>query len=271
MLSFENITFSYPNQKELINKLSFRIKKGEFISIVGPNGSGKSTISKLINGLLLPNKGKVFFEGLDTSNRSNLNSIRKRVGIVFQNPEDQIVATTVLDEVIFGLENIKCPPEEMIDRIDDSLNKVGMLEYKDYEPYQLSGGQKQRIAVASILAMKPKLIIFDEATSMLDPKGRDQILKVMRNLNKEGFTIINITHHMEEIFESSKVIVLNSGKIVMEGTPFEIFNNSEVITNNNLKLPFVIRIRDKLIKQGLNISNHVISLEELLSELWKYR
>lgn len=271
VLYFEDVSFSYPNRERLMKNLSFRINQGDFVSLVGPNGSGKSTVAKLMNGLLQPDQGRVVFEGLDTLNKDDVADIRKSVGIVFQNPEDQMVATTVMDEILFGLENIRCPPEEMLNRVEDSLKRVGMVSYKDHEPHELSGGQKQRVAVAAILAMKPKLIVFDESTSMLDPKGRKQILEIMRHLHQEGFTIVNITHHMEEVFISSQVLLIHHGELVMKGTPLYVFNHPEKVLHHRLELPFVIKVREMLVDQGFDIPKDVLSIERLVDRLWKYR
>ncbi|MCO4852514.1 energy-coupling factor transporter ATPase [Bacillus vallismortis] len=267
MLTFNQVSFEYPGQEELIQQVSFQVEKGEFLCILGSNGSGKSTIAKLITGLLMPTKGEVNIGKDVTEKKQDLRSIRKKAGIIFQNAEDQFITSTVFDEVIFGLENIQYPPEKMKNCAEAALRKVGMLDFSEYEPHRLSGGQKQRTAIASILAMKPELIIFDESTSMLDPQGRKQIMEVMKELHEEGFTIIHITHHMEEVLYADRVLILNEGKIVMEGTPEFIFNHSDKLRTYHLDVPFVIRAKESLMKHGFNIREGVIDIDELVESI----
>ncbi|MCI4137567.1 energy-coupling factor transporter ATPase [Bacillus vallismortis] len=267
MLTFNQVSFGYPGQEELIQKVSFQVEKGEFLSILGSNGSGKSTIAKLITGLLIPTKGEVTIGKYVTEKKQDLHSIRKKVGIIFQNAEDQFITSTVFDEVIFGLENIQYPPEEMKSCAEAALHKVGMLDFSEHEPHRLSGGQKQRTAIASILAMKPEIMIFDESTSMLDPQGRKQIMQVMKELHEEGLTIIHITHHMEEVLSAERVLILNEGNIVMEGTPKMVFNHSDKLQEYHLEVPFVIKAREGLIKRGFQIKDDVINIDELVESI----
>ncbi|MFE0502794.1 energy-coupling factor transporter ATPase [Peribacillus butanolivorans] len=271
MLCFEDVSFSYPNKKHVIQKLSFQIEKGEFVAIVGPNGSGKSTISKLADGLILPKKGRVLFQGLDTKQKENLAIIRKSIGIIFQNPEEQLITTNVFDEVIFGLENIACPPSEMVERAEAALEKVGMLPFRETEPHKLSGGQKQRVAIAAILAMEPKLIIFDESTSMLDPDGRHQIISIMRQLHNEGITILHITHHMNEVLSATKVIVINQGQIVSTGTPLEIFHKPQMLIDCRLELPFALKLKMQMQQEEVEVPMHITDIEGMVEYLWNSR
>lgn len=202
------------------------------MAIVGANGSGKSTIAKLMDGLLLPRKGSILFKGLDTSNPADLTEIHQQIGFVFQNPEDQFITTTVMDEVLFGLENIRVPREEMRSRLEDALQAVHMEDYLDAMPHQLSGGQKQRVAIAAILAMRPQVIIFDEATSMLDPHGRQQVLSIMQELHRQGLTIIQITHHMEEVLSAERLLLLHQGRLEFDGDPLAFLKRCLLWTIN---------------------------------------
>lgn len=269
MLYVDNVSFAYPGGKYVLRNLSFQIEEGEYVAIVGPNGSGKSTVSKLIDGLVLPQKGTITVEKLCTHNPEELKQIRKKVGIVFQNPDDQLITTTVFDEIIFGLENISCPPEMMGEKAEDALRKVGMLAFRDFEPHKLSGGQKQKVAIATIIAMKPKLMIFDESTSMLDPVARQQIIKIMHKLHQEGLSIIHITHDMEEVMKAERVIILNKGQIMREGTPVEIFHEPSLIENHYLQAPFIIRVKEYLGQAGFSIPDDILDVEGLIEELWK--
>ncbi|MGG0658557.1 energy-coupling factor transporter ATPase [Rummeliibacillus pycnus] len=241
MLSFDHVYFYYKKEKPILEDISFTIQQGEFVSIVGPNGCGKSTIAKLIDGLLIPKKGNIQVVNHDTKKPNDLMKIRQKVGFVFQNPEDQFITTSVLDEVIFGLENIRVPREEMYDRALSALKIVDMNNYLDSMPHELSGGQKQRVAVAAIIAMKPEIIIFDEATSMLDPKGRTQILAIMHKLHNEGMTIIHITHHMDEVLQADRLLLIAKGKICFDGEP-ETFFNTVQVEDYQLQQPFAIRL-----------------------------
>lgn len=219
MLTFDQVCFYYKKGQPLLEDISFTIDAGEFVAIVGANGSGKSTIAKLMDGLLLPRKGTVQFKSLDTAKPTDLAEIHQQIGFVFQNPEDQFITTTVMDEVLFGLENIRVPREEMRSRLDYALQAVHMEDYLEAMPHQLSGGQKQRVAIAAILAMRPQVIIFDEATSMLDPQGRQQVLSIMQELHRQGLTLIHITHHMEEVLAAERVLLLHQGRLEFDGDP----------------------------------------------------
>lgn len=245
MLTFDQVHFYYKKGQPVIDDISFTIQAGEFVSIVGANGSGKSTVAKLIDGLLLPKKGTVKFQQLDTTNPNDLMKIHQQVGFVFQNPEDQFITTTVMDEVLFGLQNIRVPREEMYGRVDDALRAVQMEDYLEAMPHQLSGGQKQRVAIAAILAMRPQMIIFDEATSMLDPQGRNQVLSIMHELHDQGMTIIHITHHMDEVLRAERILLIHEGRLQFDGDPLSFFE-TVAVTDYQLQLPFVVRLHKTL-------------------------
>ncbi|MBK3495189.1 energy-coupling factor transporter ATPase [Viridibacillus sp. YIM B01967] len=267
MLTFDNVSFAY-GQQAVLKNISLQIMEGEFLTIIGPNGSGKSTLSKLMNGLIQPYLGQILVDRLDTQSPQNLKEIRQIVGLIFQNPEDQFISTTVFDEVIFGLENIAVEPDKMQSIAEDALKKVGMLSYKDVEPHKLSGGQKQRVAIAAILAMKPKYIVFDESTAMLDPNGQKSIMTLMQHLHDEGFTIIHITHLMEEALKATRVLVLNGGVIVAEGAPVDVFHNSRVIENNELDVPLPLKLKGRLSEAGIVVPKQLVTLEGIVDYIW---
>lgn len=256
MVQVENLSFSYQNNKVFKN-LSFSIKKGEYLCIIGKNGSGKSTLAKLLAGLIFQQEGSIKISGYDTKNQKDLLEIRKLVGIIFQNPENQIINTTVFDEVIFGLENLAIPRGNIKEIAEKSLKAVALLEYKDRLTYQLSGGEKQRLAIASILAMGTEILIFDEATSMLDPVGKKEVLKLMKELNFQGKTIIHITHDRNDILEATEVMVLSKGEIKYQGSPYMIFEDDEFT-------PFLIKIKKLLEKNNIKIEDKNINMEDLV-------
>lgn len=241
MLRLDHVHFYYKKGQPVVDDISFTINQGEFVAIVGANGCGKSTIAKLIDGLVLPKQGQVHWNTLDTSNPNELAEIRQQIGYIFQNPEDQFITTTVMDEVLFGLENIAVPRAEMEQRMLEALQAVQMESYLDAEPHQLSGGQKQRVAIAAILAMRPHMIIFDEATSMLDPQGREQVLHIMHQLHQQGITIIHITHHMDEVLTAERVLLINQGRLVFDGSPSSFFEEIPV-AHYQLQLPFAVHV-----------------------------
>lgn len=266
-----SVKYSYPgeNGAVAVNGVSFGVQRGEFLSVIGHNGSGKSTLARLLNGLLEADEGKIEVLGMDLAQGKNAVEVRKRVGIVFQNPDNQTVASIVEDDVAFGPENIGVDREEIGRRIEWALDAVGMLDYRTATPSRLSGGQKQRIAVAGVLAIKPDVLILDESTAMLDPKGRREVIDVVRRLNKEeGMTVILITHFMEEALLADRTIVMNRGEIVLEGAPEEIFENGELLQTFNLALPRITVISDKLRASGMEISN-VLRPEDLATEILK--
>lgn len=273
---FDNVSFDYEdtekeNSKNAIVDLSVTIKKGEFVCLIGRNGSGKSTFAKLSNAILLPDEGVVTVDGIDTKYDGKKFDIRKKVGMIFQNPDNQIVATAVDEDVAFGPENLGLEREEIIKRVDFSLEAVGMTDYKNYEPHKLSGGQKQRVAIAGVIAMRPDYIFFDESTSMLDPKGRKQILKLAKKLNRElGIGIVFITHHMREVSMFDRVIVLGDGKIVLDDSPENLFSNIEKLKSFGLDLPEVSKFALKLKQNGIDLGENIINVDDCVTALYDY-
>ena len=256
----------------VVNNVSINVKQGEFVALLGHNGSGKSTIAKLINALLLPTEGTVLVNNIDTKNEDKLWDIRSTAGMVFQNPDNQLVATIVEEDVAFGPENLGVSPDEIRMRVEESLKKVGMYEYKKYAPHLLSGGQKQRIAIAGVLAMNPKCIVFDEPTAMLDPSGRREVMNTIKDLNKNyGITIVLITHYMDEASEADRVIVVDNGHIVMNGTPRQIFSRVEEIKKIGLDVPQVTELAYELKKCGLSISNEILNVSEMVNAICQLR
>lgn len=245
LITFDHVHFYYQKGQPVLDDLSFTIHTGDFVVLAGANGCGKSTIAKLMDGLLLPKKGSVEINGLNPSKAADLVSIHEQVGFIFQNPEDQFITTTVMDEVIFGLENIRVPREEMQSRLNSALQAVQMEEYLDEMPHRLSGGQKQRVAIAAILAMRPQIIIFDEATSMLDPEGRRQVLAIMHELHRQGMTLVHITHHMEEVLSAKRILLIHQGRLVFDGDPKAFFEKVPV-ADYHLTLPFAVRLHKAL-------------------------
>ncbi|MED5017293.1 ATP-binding cassette domain-containing protein [Paenibacillus chibensis] len=245
MLTFEHVHYYYQKGTPIIDNLSFTIHEGEYVAMVGANGCGKSTIAKLMDGLLLPKEGQVTFNHMDTSKPKELARIHEQIGFVFQNPEDQFITTTVMDEVLFGLENIRVPREDMQSRAEHALRAVHMLGEAEAMPHQLSGGQKQRVAIAAILAMRPQLMIFDEATSMLDPHGRQQVLDIMHELHRQGMTIVHVTHHMDEVLAAERVMLIHQGRLEYDGDPLTFFE-SVPASDYHLQEPFAVRVRQKL-------------------------
>ncbi len=273
MIKSEDLVFKYVNAEEqtekvAINNVSMEVKKGEFLVILGHNGSGKSTMAKHMNALLLPSGGKMYVDGLDTSDIENLWEVRRRAGMVFQNPDNQLVATIVEEDVAFGPENLGIDPKEIRERVDDSLKAVGMYEYRKHAPHLLSGGQKQRIAIAGILAMRPKCIVLDEPTAMLDPSGRNEVMKTIKEVNKKfGITIILITHYMDEAAQADRIIVMDKGEKVMEGVPREIFSQVEKIKSIGLDVPQVTELAYELQKEGVDISTEILNIDEMVNAL----
>lgn len=266
-VEFKNVSFSYGSGTFALKNINFAVKEGEFIAVLGHNGSGKSTLARLINGLLEADSGEITVFGLPVSDRKNLFEIRKNVGIVFQNPDNQMVASIVEDDIAFGAENIGLPREEIGKRITFALDAVGMQEFRHATPTRLSGGQKQRIAIAGVLAIRPKVMILDESTAMLDPRGRREVMQVVSRLNKEeGMTVILITHFMEEALMADRAIVMNKGEIVMEGTPADIFERHEELETYNLALPRIGYICQKLREGGMNVAD-TLDVEKLAEEI----
>lgn len=274
ILSFEDVTFTYNPEQEgatpAVENLSFSIKNGEWIALVGHNGSGKSTIAKLMNGLLFPNEGTVSAMGQKMAEES-LWEIRSQMGMVFQNPDNQFVGATVQDDVAFALENNGVPHAEMVKRVKESLRQVKMEEYMDHEPHHLSGGQKQRVAIAGALALRPRLLILDEATSMLDPQGRVEVIETIRELREAtGLTVLSITHDLEEAALADRIIVMNAGHKHTEGTPEEVFLAGNELTELGLDLPFAMRMSHLLKEAGVELRGEHMTEDELVNELWTF-
>lgn len=273
----KNLTFEYIRRDEegnvegittAVDNVNIDIKAGDFVAVLGHNGSGKSTFAKHLNALVMPTEGTVYVDGMDTKDSGNTLSIRQTAGMVFQNPDNQIVGTLVDEEVGFGPENIGVPTEEIWERVEKSLKAVGMYQFRSASPNKLSGGQKQRVAIAGIVAMKPKCIVLDEPTAMLDPRGRKEVLNVLHELNrKENVTIILITHYMEEVIDADYVYVMDGGKLVMDGTPRQIFTQVEMLKSMRLDVPQVTELAYELKKAGLPIKDGIIRNEELVEEL----
>ena len=266
ILEVKDLNFSYEEEEKTIDNVSFSVEEGSYTTIVGHNGSGKSTIAKLIMGLLESASGTITIDGIALNNE-NLAKIRSRIGIVFQNPDNQFIGATVRDDIAFGLENHCVEPSMMDEIIDTNAALVKMSDFMDQEPTHLSGGQKQRVAIAGVLAMKPKLLIFDEATSMLDPDGKDEIKKVIMKLHKESsLTILSITHDIDEVASSDYVVALDQGKVVLTGTPQEVFQQEKKLKEMKLDIPFSLKIADELKKRGVTV-DRCITMEGMVNEL----
>ncbi|MEN1009233.1 energy-coupling factor ABC transporter ATP-binding protein [Listeria monocytogenes] len=266
----EHVFYKYEDtEKYAVKDVSISAQKGEWVALVGHNGSGKSTIAKLLNGLLFPEDGLIKI-GHFVLSEKNIWEIRRQVGMVFQNPDNQFVGATVQDDVAFGLENHGVPHDTMVERVESALNEVGMQSYALHEPARLSGGQKQRVAIAGVLALQPDVIILDEATSMLDPRGRAEVMETIRIMREqEDITVISITHDLDEVLFADRVIVMNKGEIHSEGTPKEIFQQADAMREIGLGVPFIIELQEKLVAGGFEIGSTVLSEGALLDQLWK--
>jgi energy-coupling factor transport system ATP-binding protein len=269
ILEFQNVSFRYEGSSEkeqlplAVRDVSFSVKKGDFVAILGHNGSGKSTLAKLSNSILLPESGKVLVNGMDTADESLSYDIRRTVGVVFQNPDNQIVASVVEEDVAFGPENLGVPPEEIRKRVDNALKAVGMYEYRKHEPHKLSGGQKQRVAIAGMIAMLPECIVLDEPTAMLDPRGRKEVMDTILKLNREmGMTVVFITHFMEEAVRASRVIVMDNAEILMDGTPREVFRQADRVKAAGLDVPKPAELARALQKRGVPMPDDILTASE---------
>lgn len=274
IIEFKNVTFRYESDDEgvvlapAVKDFSLTISEGEFMAILGHNGSGKSTLAKLANGLLLPESGDVIVSGMNTKNEEDDINIKQTVGVVFQNPDNQIVATIVEEDVAFGPENLGIEPQEIRRRVDEALKIVGMYKYRNHEPHKLSGGQKQRVAIAGIIAMEPRCIILDEPTAMLDPEGRRDVMKAIKRLNRElGITVVYITHYMEEACEADRIVVMDDSRLLMDGTPKEVFADTDKIRNIGLDVPQTCQLAQLLKKDGINLKNDLLSIDELVENI----
>lgn len=267
MISFDRVSFTYTSEEYVLEDISVEIPQGQFVCVLGANGSGKSTFSKLINALLLPDKGRVKVDGLITSDAENTFTIRSKAGSVFQNPDDQIVASLVENDVAFGPENLGIPNPELRERVEAALAQVGLTGFEKRETTTLSGGQKQRVAIAGVLAMEPQILIFDEASAMLDPRGRRGLMRVCKELHAHGMTVIMITHYMEEAAEADRVLVLCEGRIVLDGTPEEVLTQDDELRKLNLDIPFATQLSRLLQDRGIDIPTFV-DREHLKEALW---
>lgn len=267
VIEVKDLCFAYTEENLVLDKVSFSIEKGSYTTIIGHNGSGKSTLAKLLAGLLEAKSGDILIDGLKV-NEENINEIRRKLGIVFQNPDNQFIGSTVRDDIAFGLENRQVPQSEMDDIINEYVKEVGLTKYIDKEPTALSGGQKQRVAIAGVMAMKPEIIIFDEATSMLDPKGKSDIKKLISDLHNSGkFTIISITHDIEEVLGGDDCLVLNKGKVYMHDKPEKVFAKAEELRKMDLDIPFSLKIKEAFKKNKINLKKD--DLKGMAEELWR--
>ena len=273
IISVKNLIFDYKSNDNrptmrAIDNVSLEVNPGDFVAIIGHNGSGKSTFAKQLNAMLLPTSGSVFVDEIDTKNQELMLTVRQTAGLVLQNPDDQIVSTVVEEDVAFGPENLAVPTEEIVNRVDKSLRSVEMKKYAKKSPLKLSGGQKQRVAIAGVLAMQPKCLVLDEPTSMLDPIGRDEVIKTLHSLNKdEGITVIIITHNMEEVVDADKVFVMDKGTVTMQGTPKEVFSKVDELKEIGLEVPQATELAYELKKSGVKIPDGILSVDELVKEL----
>lgn len=276
IIDIKNLMFSYEGEEStctnnVLNDVTFGIEKGNFTAIIGRNGSGKSTLAKNINALLLPSGGKVYVKGYDTREEEYLWDIRQTAGMVFQNPDNQIVSSIVEDDVAFGPENLGIEPETIRLRVDSALESVGMYEFKNKAPHMLSGGQKQRIAIAGVVAMKPECIVFDEPTAMLDPQGRKEVMNIINELHEEGITVVLITHFMEEAALADRVIIMDRGNVKLDDTPQEVFKHIKELKDMNLDVPLAVELADRLRKKGMEIPEDIINIEKMVEFLCQYR
>ena len=273
----EDLSFYYENDeddiqldmvKNVLDGVSLSVQKGEFVAVIGHNGSGKSTLSKQFNAILLPTGGRVLVEDIDTADEGRVYDIRRKVGLVLQNPDNQLVASIVEEDVAFGPENIGVAPEEIRRRVDNALKSVGMYDYRHHSPHKLSGGQKQRVAIAGILAMEPDCIVLDEPTAMLDPEGREEVISAVKKLNRDqGITVVIITHNMEETVDCDRVIVMDKGKVLTEGTPYEVFSKVDFIRHHRLDVPQATELCAKLVACGLKFDKLPLDTEECIEAL----
>ena len=275
IIKVDNLIFEYTSDEttyRAIDDFNLDIKKGEFVAIIGHNGSGKSTLSKNLNAILVPTSGDINIKGMNTKDENYLWDIRQTAGMVFQNPDNQIVATIVEEDVAFGCENLGIPSQEIRLRVDEALKNVDMYDLRERQPHLLSGGQKQRVAIAGIIAMRPECIIFDEATAMLDPSGRQEVMNTIKRLNKEyNITVLHITHFMEEAVEADRVIVMEKGKLALEGTPREVFSNVTRLKEIGLDVPYMTELAHLLKEDGLDIRDNILTVDEMVGELCQLR
>lgn len=266
-IEFSDVSFKYPSDESnsnVIEHLNLKIKKGDFVAVLGHNGCGKSTLAKLCNAIEVPTQGKVFVDGIDTSDDDKIYDIRQRVGMVLQNPDNQLVATIVEDDVAFGPENLGIDPKEIRQRVEDALKSVSMYDFRMFEPHKLSGGQKQRIAIAGIIAMQPECIVLDEPTAMLDPRGRKEVMDTVKMLNRDnGITVLFITHYMDEAVKANRVIVMDDGKVILDGKPKDVFSQVDTLKKVGLDVPESTELANILINKGVKLPKDILDVDEL--------
>ncbi len=268
IIEVKDVSFSYEEGTKILENFNLNIEKGTVNALLGHNGSGKSSLSRLLNATLVPEEGVIYIDGVDTKNEETIFEVRKNCGLVFQNPDNQIVASIVEDDIAFAPENLGVEPQEIRKRVDDALKNVGMYDYKDSSPHHLSGGQKQRVAIAGIVAMRPKIIVLDEPTAMLDPVGRGEVIKTVMRLNKEfGITVVIITHNMEEAISADRIIVIEKGKILLDGTPKEVFLEYDTMKNTGLDVPQITQLSHKLFKAGILNDGCILDIDEFLDRI----
>ena len=275
IIRVQNVSFAYSREEgsepvKAIDGISFEIEAGSFTAIIGKNGSGKSTLAKNLNGLLLPTEGDILVADYNTKDDAHIWDVRQTAGMVFQNPDNQLVSAIVEDDVAFGPENLGVDPQEIRQRVDQALEAVNMGQFKNKAPHLLSGGQKQRIAIAGVVAMKPHCIIFDEPTAMLDPKGRKEIMAIIDELHREGITVVLITHFMEEAVRADRVMIMHEGKILLDGTPAEVFSQGALIKSVNLDVPPIVELADELRALGISVPDEIITEEEMVAYVCQY-
>ena len=276
IIKIENLEFEYEREEgkeplKAIKNVNLEVEKGTFTAIIGKNGSGKSTLAKTLNGLLLPTGGNVYIKNWNTKDEEHIWDIRQTAGMVFQNPDNQLVSAIVEDDVAFGPENLGIHPDLIRERVEEALNSVNMGPYKNKAPHLLSGGQKQRIAIAGVVAMRPECIIFDEPTAMLDPKGRKEIMDIIRALNSEGITVVLITHFMDEAVKADRVIIMTDGEIILDGTPEYVFSHDTEVRNVNLDVPLAVELSDMLRRKGIDVPKDIITLERMVDYICQYK
>ena len=271
MLQAQDLRFRYDPERPdyAVDGVSMKVERGEFVAVLGANGCGKSTLAKHFNAILLPESGTVLVEGIDTRDESRLYDIRQKAGMVFQNPDNQIVATIVEEDVAFALENLGVPTAEMRARVDEAMQRTGIYDYREKAPHKLSGGQKQRVAIAGVIAMRPDCLILDEATAMLDPRGRKAVMETIQSLRAAGISIVSITHYMEEAAQADRVLVMSHGRIVMEGTPEQVFSQTKRLHGYHLDVPQAAELRDALAAAGLTLPDRVITPEACAQALYE--
>ena len=276
IITIKDLTFEYVREEgtepvKAIDDVSLEIAEGSFTAIIGKNGSGKSTLAKNLNGLLTPTEGVIYVGGYDTRDGEHIWDVRQTAGMVFQNPDNQLVSSIVEDDVAFGPENLGVDPKEIRERVDKALEAVNMGQFKKKAPHLLSGGQKQRIAIAGVIAMRPKCIIFDEPTAMLDPKGRKEIMAIIDELHQENITVVLITHFMEEAVCADRVVIMNEGQVLLDGSPAEVFSHEELLKSANLDIPPIVKLASKLRKQGIDVPKEIIKEEEMVEFICQYK